>query len=328
MNLINKKVQLVPAGSFAHEAGLQVIDAEALERILKGAKREGRDIPVDFGHESFTASEAEAAGWVALNSLETTPDGLYGKIEWTQRGEESLRQKGFRYLSPVFVFNPAHSVGGRLHIERVVSFGLTNHPNIGSMKPLLNQNLMEEKMHELLIGLKEALGLAEETETPDVLSKAVESIKMLHSAREGIANLKATLDMPEEAGEEEVLEAAKTAIESTGGTIEETASTIEELARLREELTSMKEKELKEKIGSAIESGKILPAQKEWAYSYASSDPEGFSRFLANSRSIVRMGEIVSAKNSGSAVEAIGEVQEKINSLLGISREVFDTYNS
>jgi phage I-like protein len=323
---VNGEILLVPKGSFRHKEGVQVIDVDTLNRIYRSAISEGRDIPVDFGHESFMKPAAQAAGWGVLRSLEVKPDGLWGRIDWTEGAEEQVRKRMFRYLSPVFTFNPSFSKDGKLHIERLVSLGLTNQPNITAMRPLFNQHPMEEKMDELLTDLLEALGLPQETEPAAAVERVREAVSRLKTLLTRISELKNVLGTAEDTKSESVLAMAieKIASIKDAGEVPST----EEVESLKNELASLKEKEVADAVSSAIASGKILPSQKEWAYRYAVSDPEGFKTFLVNSSALVRMGEIVTGSEIRSASKPVDEVQEKINGLLGISREVYDSYNS
>ena len=350
------RVQLVPKGEFAHREGLQVIGVEELERMLKGAKRHGRDIPVDFGHLSFEEGDAEAAGWVLLNSLEVRPDGLFGDVDWTTEAEEKLRRRKFKYLSPVFTHNPDWKEEGRLRLERVVSFGLTNHPNISAMKPLLNQIKMEGTMDELLSELKSLLGMPTEkgsVEPEEALEKAIGRLSDAAETASRVAELKEMLSLPEESGMAELMEElekrladGETESEPEPEPEAEPASEPEEeieveldvsvssgekdpaeLEQLKEELASYKEREIKEKVERAIQDGNLLPAQRQWAADYAKADPAGFDRFLANSKPLLSMGDVVIPDSRPASGMRISETQERVNSLLGISNETFNNYN-
>lgn len=324
---MNDRILVVPLGNFSHERGLQIIGEAALDRILRVAKKEGRDIPIDFGHESFKKRGAEAAGWLILNSLVVGPEGLWAKIEWTKEAEESIRQRKYRYLSPVFAYNPRFSNGGKLHIERIVGLGLTNYPNISAMKPLFNQIQMEENMDELLTKLKEALGLSEEVESSEVLGSLTARLAELEPLQKEAVKIRSLLGFPEDVSTEEVI----ASLEKVSARSEEGVElpTLEEWEAMKEELAGLKEREIEERVNSAISSGKLLPAQRQWALSYAASDLEGFEAFLTNSRAVVQMGELVNAALRPAPEKLpLDEMQEKINHLLGISREVHELFNS
>ena len=65
---------------------------------------------------------------------------------------------------------------------------------------------------------------------------------------------------------------------------------------LAEELKALKqqnaEREANDAVILALKAGKITPAQKEWAKSYALSDPKGFGSFVEKAPQIVPMDKI------------------------------------
>lgn len=300
-----QRTLLVPRGEFPHPEGTQIIDAAALRRLLNAARAFGRDVPVDYDHEGFFDPSAPRAGSVAASTLEIGAKGLYGVVEWTEEAAEKIRAGEYRHLSPALLYNPAHSAGGALHLERLAGIGLTNRPNMAAMGPLLNnQFIKEETMQEILAKLKAALGLAPETDDTEALGVALERI--------------AATGAEEEAAEGEAPPEPSAA--DDGG-----APTRAEFQALKDELALLRQNRLSEIVNGAIGEGKILPAQREWAVNYAGADPEGFRAFLANSRPAVSLGAIVPPA-SRSAV-ALDPDQERVNRLLGIGRDVFEKYN-
>lgn len=322
-----KNLLILPEGRFSHKFGLQVVDNAAISRVLKAVKKLGRDIPVDYGHESFSTPNAPAAGWLDFKSLHSKPDGLYGKIVWTKDALEQISQKKFRFLSPVLAYNPAHSKGGELHIDRIVGIGLTNHPNIQEMQPLFNQFQTEEKMNELLEKLKKALGLPPETEESMTLESAMAKLEELNAVQDSFLQVKTALGFEPETTVEEIVKSIVPPQEPAA-TENEAPPTRKEWQELKDEVTALKQKEVSNQVENAITNGKILPAQRKWAMNYASTDMEGFNRFLANSRPVVKMGALIPQNIASEMAPApLDPAQENINRLLGISREVFDKYN-
>ncbi len=322
---MKRRVLAVPLGNFQHERGLQIINEDTLQRVLQIAKAEQAGIPVDFAHASFESKDAQTAGLLLADSLKAEPDGLYGELEWTKEAEAMIREKKFRYLSPVFTFSPEESKDGKLYIEKLVSLGLTNHPNIPAMKPLFNQLEMEEKMDELLTRLKEFLGLPDDAGNSELSESLFTRLGEVESLQKDLAALKEAAGLPIEISTVEVA----AAIEKNANRLqqEEGRPTVEEWQTLKVELAEIKQRDLEAKVNSAIAEGKILPAQKEWAVSYAVSDPQGFGSFLVNSRPMVQMGELVEIAKKGNGKFPLSETQEKINKLLGISRKVFESFN-
>ncbi len=310
---------IIPMGRFRHPRGMQVIDRPAILRVLRGIKKQGRDLTVDYDHESFKSPRAETAGKLLHGSVYETPRGLYGNIKWTQKARENIFRKRFRYLSPALVFDLQRSVNNELYIERLAGIGLTNNPNIPVMEPVFNQLQMEEKMDEFSEKLKAALKLPPDTDEADTLEKSVEAIKRRDSLEEEFLNIRSAIGAEEGASKEDILALIGNALRAR-----------EEWKALKEELGQLRQKETADKVQSAIIAGKLLPAQREWALGYATSDPDGFSGFLANSRTVVSMGELVdgSGRTGGSGNEPLSPEQEKVNRLLGISKEVFNSYNN
>ena len=316
---------ILPKGNFPHLSGTQVIDSAAIGRIIGALDSDGRDIPVDYGHESFSSPRAEAAGWLKHDSIYEDSDGLRGKIEWTKQAMKKIQNKKFRFLSPVLTFNPKRSKGRKLFIERLVSVGLTNHPNIPAMKPLLNETQQtEEKMDELLEKLRTALDMPPETAGDKTLASAIKSLEETLPAREELSQIKNALELESSATLDETVSHIET-MRADAATDEELPSR-EEWQAAKDELVRLEQKELSDMVYNAVTAGKLLPAQKEWALGYAKADREGFSAFLANSAPVVEMGRLVTHHAVNRQTE-IDPLQEKVNRMLGISRELFDKYN-
>lgn len=299
---------LVPIGRHPHPAGTQVIDGAALQRIAAAAKRRGQDIPVDFDHATAANAGAALAGHIAPSTLAATPEGLRGVIVFNGRGTDALRTGAYRHLSPALLYNPRLSTGGDLHVERLVAVALTNQPNLSSMEPLTpNPNLQEDfLMQELLDKLKTALGLPPGSGDAAALQAALEKLEELAE--------------PDDGAEEE-------AAEQEPGEAPEGGAPVDELAALKAELALLKAKQQADEVNAAIADGKILPAQRDWAAAYAGQDPEGFRRFLANSRPAVRMGAIVT-RAAATTTAPLSAEQESVNRMLGIGRDLFDKYNA
>lgn len=130
--------QLAPIGEFAHsESGLlQVLDRTAITSMVNSFRGEAL---LDFDHFSYDPDKkSEAAGWIS--ELQARGDGLWGRIRWTDIGEESVRNGRYRYLSPVWMRADVESLGdNRVRPLRLDSAGLTNQPNLRGLAPLTNR---------------------------------------------------------------------------------------------------------------------------------------------------------------------------------------------
>ncbi len=108
---------------------------------------------VDYEHQSLTAAKsgnkAPAAGWIS--GLEARANGIWAKVQWTAEAANLIRNKAYRYVSPVFQHDPAGNV------TRVINVALTNIPNLDLTAVARSEvfAMNEEQMAELrnLLGL-------------------------------------------------------------------------------------------------------------------------------------------------------------------------------
>lgn len=130
--------QLAPVGEFAHsDSGLlQVLDRTAITSMVNSFRGEAL---LDFDHFSYDPDKkSEAAGWIT--ALESRDSGLWGRIRWTDIGEESVCNGRYRYLSPVWMRTDVEDLGtNRVRPLRLDSAGLTNQPNLRGLAPLTNR---------------------------------------------------------------------------------------------------------------------------------------------------------------------------------------------
>jgi phage I-like protein len=167
------KVQLIPApDAFGIVRGRDgrnwVWDADAQQSVLAAHAERAVDIVIDRNHSTELRApkgdESPAAGW--LKTLEVRADGsLWAPALWTPRGRNELEANEYRYLSPVFDYDPQ---SGR--IARLVSVGLTNKPNLHL------QALNQESPMKLAAAICAALGLAA-TATEDEGVTAIAKLK-------------------------------------------------------------------------------------------------------------------------------------------------------
>jgi len=318
---------ITPIGNFKHEQGMQVIDTNAIKRIIEKLKIDRHNITIDFAHESFSKTDFSKAGELLIDSIQIHKDGLWGNIIWSNKTKEMMMSGKFRYLSPVFKYDPKKSKNGKLFIKSLVSLGLTNHPNIPAMKPVLNQIYMEEYMENFLTKLKGVLKLPDNASMEEISAKLFSSIDELNALRKKDAVQQSKLSKPADTASSKN---PATTIDATPANLAQNSGlpTIEEWNALQNELALFKQREVENKVNSAIASGKLIPAQKDWAMGYANSDSAGFDGFLANSIATVRMGGMInSSSKPASTTGHLSEMQEKINSLLGISIETFNKFN-
>lgn len=121
------------------------------------------DLPFDWLHSTELKAprgeEAPASGWGKFGTMAARPDGsIWINVEWTPRGAEAVKNREYRYISPVYLCDAAMTIRG------ISSVGLTNKPNV--FIPALNaeQTNQQDKggcmdLAALIMALAAILGL-------------------------------------------------------------------------------------------------------------------------------------------------------------------------
>jgi phage I-like protein len=111
-------------GSFAITRADIAAWVKNFHKLHGGEGRAGLPLDVDHGPEKN--GNTEAAGWMV--ELDTSkPDELWAWVEWTTLGEELVREKRYRYISPSYSANYVDEQG-KQHGTALVGAALTNRP--------------------------------------------------------------------------------------------------------------------------------------------------------------------------------------------------------
>jgi phage I-like protein len=258
------------------------VDEAALAEMVAEFRSRGVDLVIDYEHQSLQGDRAPAAGWI--KELEARDDGLWGRVEWTAQAREYLRQKEYRYFSPVLRLAPESR-----RPTRLMQVGLTNVPAIKGLKPLVARRQVEPgsagagQAQALDLGagggaqamerLKRFLGLDPKADLEAVQDKALELYQELFAA----------LDLPGEACAGEFR-----------GALQALKAGADQALQMREELEILKsrlaEQAAAQVVEEALKAGKVTPAQRDWACEYFRRDPEGFKTYLAKAPKILPAG--------------------------------------
>lgn len=314
----SKEIQLLPYGNVETNKGDFLVDEHAINEIMNSFSQKANETVVDYEHQTLSDIVAPAAGWIK-ELVNKGKDGLWAKVEWTPKAAEYIRNKEYKYLSPVILVRKSDKRPISLH-----SAGITNKPAIDGMFPLaakdtLNNLEGKDEMEEFLKQLAQKLGLPE-TATKEEIQAAIDKAVAEQTKPEGsmVAHKEALtlLGLPENASLLD-LKAKVIAIQNPTGYVK-----AEEFLALKEKLELRDRNEI---VELALSTGKITPAQKEWAEGYASKDHEGFKAFVANAPVVVPLTEIAKEKKEKS-VDKPDDVQLSVNSMLGISDDDYKKY--
>ena len=122
-------IELLPAGVFYGRDGRGPFRLNDPAAVIAStiSTQMNAGLPIDYDHATdFGAPEgrpAPAAGWI--RELEVRGGALWGRVEWTARAADSIVAREYRYVSPVFQFDPNDGA-----VTRLLRAGLTNNPNL------------------------------------------------------------------------------------------------------------------------------------------------------------------------------------------------------
>lgn len=317
-------ISVLPLGHVISSKGAFDVDAESFEAMKTQIARRGVDLVVDYEHQTLKGVEAPAAGWVKELKLE---DGqIKAVVEWTDRAAQYLGNKEYRYLSPVVSVRKADNKATGLH-----SLALTNTPAIEGMTPIVNSETYEggnTNMDELIKSLAELLGLGEDATEEQITEALKACLAENKTLKEG------GLQPPAENN----VVANKAVCEllglKAGAPTEDVTAAIMELkggVGLAEEVKSLKarlaDRDAEEAVTLALKSGKITPAQKEWAKGYALDNPKGFAAFVEKAPQAVPMGAVELEDVKSLKDDATDPAVMFACKLAGVSAEDIAKYN-
>jgi len=263
-------VQLFPAGTFDAPRGAMAgrgpwkMDESIARRVIEKAAARRNDILIDYEHQTLLSARngqpAPAAGWLSPESLQWRGDGLYAvDPRWTERAAAAIAAGEYRYLSPVFRYDP--KTGEVLELLHVA---LTNNPAIDGMAELAAataESFQPEEPSPMFEAILKALGLQ-----PDATEE------------EALAALTALQDRVTE------LEAQAETAAASGNPDPARFAPVEALHDLQSQVAALtaqvREREVDDLIAAARENGKLTSALEPWARELGRKDLDELKRYL------------------------------------------------
>jgi len=149
--------QLLPLGRIELDGDSPVmLDAAGIAEIIEAFSKRGNDMVVDYEHQTMQDVEAPAAGWIK-NLVDRGTEGLWAVVDWTKRAAEYLKNREYRYFSPVFWYEE-----DTRRIFKIENVALTNFPKINNLKPIMAKMTLDEardareaRSKKYKIGIKE-----------------------------------------------------------------------------------------------------------------------------------------------------------------------------
>jgi len=285
------EVKILYPDEFHHKAyGKFRVTKKDLENAVKnfnagiGAVKDSESwvLPGTYEHPMSGISDPEmtkASGWI--RELILKEDGLYAKIEFTNKAKEYIKNKEFKFISPVFEENFIDEQGQE-HGFTLRGFGLTNWPFLkkGQVAIALNENyyikINETKEEKQMQDQKQEI-TDELKKLTDELSEKVKRLEELETENKKL----------------------KEEIEKLTPKNGEVKITVDELNALKKGaeagIEAQKKLALMEAealVDDAIKARKILPSQKAQMVQMALSDRKWFEEFLKNTPPLpIELGE-------------------------------------
>ena len=315
---------LLPFGVFEGRDGRgpYVMNAPDERAIIAAFAKMKCDLPVDYEHQSLDAKEKSgavpAAGWI--KEIARRMGGLWARVEWTETAARCLANKEYRYLSPVFV----HDKAG--HVKAITMAALTNTPNLHLQAAASREEVsLGDDFKKSICAL---LGLDPATATDDEILEGVSALKGDGEA----ANSDGEGDEPKEDEDKDKEAAQKRGVPRMLAThsspydptklvpMELFQAVSSQLAKLQAEQGQEKASGI---VASAIKAGKLPPAQRDWAVSYASRDLAGFKAFIDGAPVIVPASHDGAVSRPGQAIGAITPEQKAVAVAMGIDPALY-----
>lgn len=326
------RIQLLPYGEFRAVDG-RPFDAPAWylteqngRDVADLANQSRTQLVVDYEHQTLYKEQngqpAPAAGW--MRWIEFTPKGLFADVEWTNKAAALIKNREYRYVSAVFAYDTQG------YVRKLFHAALTNNPALDSIDEVIaaasaqfNPIPMEQNpMNELL---QQLFGLPNASE--DELKAALSAILAAKPQ-----NVALSADVFTQLADKDSKIAALSAQSHTAQpdlTQYAPVSVVQELQNQVAALTAQRDADKgSELIQAALTTGKLLPAQKEWAENVLkqTNGLAFLTGFIENAQPIAALNQsqTQTAGVSGSLnVVALSAEEQAAAKMLGMSHAEF-----
>jgi len=235
-------VMMVPAGPVIEGRDGRSWNNDDPGGVVAAFRAEGRDLPLDWEHSTeLLAPEgrpAPAAAWI--KEMEVREGGsIWARLDWTPKGAESVANREYRYISPVFIYDRETR-----RILRIPSAALTNRPNVrlGALNHYQPDNEEEVMLKKLLA----RLGLPEDADEATALN-AVQKLQ---------TDLAAALNRSETPSLDKFVPRADYDAA--------TARAVNAEQKLKEKETAELEGAIAAEVDAAVKAGKVTPATRDY----------------------------------------------------------------
>lgn len=260
-----ERIHLVPAGELRmhRQDNIKPLGGKCPMLCSFDASEPVERVPIDVNHayakRGDKGEETPAFGWIT--GLELNLEGVWGKVEWNERGKAAIAGREYRGISAELMCRDGEIIGIR-------GASLTNFPNLKGLTPLF-QSATEDNtfMDKILKDLLAKLGLKEDATPEAVLQSVTALVAKQDSAdkmRVGMLAIAKAVGVAEGAPLDTVLQSvtALAATATAGGADEKAVAALKaELQTVATELATFKGAAAKDKatafVDGAIAEGRV-----------------------------------------------------------------------
>lgn len=133
-----------------HGNGSFEITSADIEKMKINFDKRQVDLVIDYEHQTLSGQVAPASGWI--KELYIGDDGsLMGKVEWTTKAAEFIKNGEYKYISPVFNFGAINEKTGAYQGATLHSASLTNTPFLDELGEVVaNKIFAKENSNEVV----------------------------------------------------------------------------------------------------------------------------------------------------------------------------------
>lgn len=249
---VTTEAHLLPDGAFRSgdvrpvECKAWQMSADIAACVIALSAKKKSDTLIDYEHQSLRSVDngkpVVAAGWIP-NTLEyRAGKGLYAvNVAWTDPAKKMIAAKEYRYISPVFSYDPKTG-----EVLELVSVALTNTPALDGLDALAQAALS-----------RGALTIFSTTGDADMATDK-EAIAALTADRDAATTKLAALT-----AENTTIKTSLAALTSENAELKGKVTAIE-AEKVQAALTVEKAKH-EEVLQAALTDGRLIPAQEGWA---------------------------------------------------------------
>ena len=315
-------VHVMPNGTFKGVNGQGPWTLKGAEAVIAASMASGKPIPLDYNHQLVTSfpngGVAPASGWI--DRIESRADGLWGHVEWTERGAQAVASREYRFLSPVFTHGPDGTV------QVIKSVALVNTPNLNELAAVASEQGVSA-LDELLKQLAGILGLKDGASQDEVCTCCRDLKAQQAACTAAFAPLALSTGVAVNSSAADIAKAASVKLAGAGSPDPAQYVPMAAFAELQGQVAVLSSAAVKgkadEAVASAMAAGKLTPAMKDWALGYAAKDLSGFTAWCTAAPAIVAGAAILPAGAPPAVGAALDATTQAVCTQLGLTAEEY-----